>query len=53
MRDGGGLLLRVVGPRGEVLVPFVEAFVAAVDRAAGTIELELPAGLVEECGSRS
>jgi 16S rRNA processing protein RimM len=53
MRDGGGLLLRVVGPRGEVLVPFVEAFVAAVDRAAGTIELELPEGLVEECGSRS
>ncbi len=51
--DGGGLLLRVVGPRGELLVPFVETFVAAVDREARTIELELPEGLVEECGSRS
>jgi 16S rRNA processing protein RimM len=51
--DGGGLLLRVVGPRGDLLVPFVETFVESVDRESRTIELALPEGLVEECGSRS
>ena len=49
--DGGGLLLEVAGPERRVLVPFVDAFVVRVDVAARRIELDLPPGLVDICGS--
>lgn len=51
--QGGGLLLRIEGPRGVLLVPFVEPFIARLDREARTLELTLPAGLIEACASRS
>ncbi len=51
--NGGGQLLRIVGERGVLLVPFVESFVEAVDIAGRTIALRLPAGLLETCVSRS
>lgn len=51
--QGGGLLLRIEGPRGVLLVPFVEPFVAGLDREARALELSLPAGLIETCASRS
>lgn len=41
-------LLAVATATGEVLVPFVKAFVPAVDIAAGTVTLTPPAGLFEE-----
>jgi 16S rRNA processing protein RimM len=53
IEDGGGLLLEVVGDRGVLLVPFVEAYLVAIDVAAGRIEFELPEGLVESCASPS
>lgn len=53
IEDGGGLLLRLDGPSGELLVPFVEAYVAGVDVAGRRIELRLPPGLVETCASGS
>ena len=53
MDDGGGLILVVDDGSRRVPLPFVASFVAAVDVAAGTIELELPPGLVETCASRS
>jgi 16S rRNA processing protein RimM len=37
----------VVAPRG-ALVPLVKAFVRSIDVAAGTIVMDLPAGLLEE-----
>jgi 16S rRNA processing protein RimM len=51
--DGGGLLLLVDDGSRRVPVPFVARFLRAVDVAAGTIEVELPPGLVEICASRS
>ena len=39
-------LLVVHGPRGEVLVPFVEQFVVAIDRAARRITIRLLEGLL-------
>ena len=41
-------LLAVATGTGEVLVPFVKAFVPAVDIAAGTVTLTPPAGLFED-----
>lgn len=49
IEDGGGLLLRLADPRRELLVPFVETFLVAVDVAARRIDLRLPPGLVETC----
>ena len=40
------LILVVRGPRGETLIPFVEAMVPAVDAAARRITVELPEGLL-------
>ena len=51
--DGGGLILVVDDGRRRVPLPFVASFVVAVDVAAGTIEFELPPGLVEICASGS
>ncbi|MGN6501989.1 MAG: ribosome maturation factor RimM [Pseudolysinimonas sp.] len=41
-------LLAVATATGEVLVPFVKAFVPALDLAAGTVTLTPPAGLFED-----
>lgn len=51
--DGGGQILVVEGPAGELLVPFVERFIRSVDLEARTIELDLPPGLIETCASGS
>ena len=51
--DGGGTVLRIVRPGAELLVPFVDRFVAGIDRTARIVRLELPEGLVEACTSRS
>ncbi len=53
VEDGGGLLLVVEGPEGTLPIPFVRSFLQRVDVEEGVIELELPAGLVETCASRS
>lgn len=53
VENGGGQLLRIVGPRGVLLVPFVERFLERVDVAGRSIALRLPEGLVEACVSRS
>ncbi len=60
LEDGGGLLLVIEGGeagegenRGEVLVPFVQSFIRGIDVANGTIDLELPPGLLETCASTS
>jgi hypothetical protein len=47
------VLLRIVGERGELLVPFAEPFLAGLDREQKILDLDLPAGLIEACGSRS
>lgn len=36
----------VVGPFGEVLIPAVDAFVGRIDLEAGTMEVDLPDGLI-------
>lgn len=48
----GGWLLRLEGRQGELLIPFVESFLARVDVEAQRIEVELPEGFVEACGSK-
>lgn len=52
IEDGGGLLLEVGGDAG-VLVPFVHAYLTRVDVAARRIDVRLPPGLIETCGSTS
>ncbi|MGE5234082.1 MAG: ribosome maturation factor RimM [Acidobacteriota bacterium] len=59
---GGGLLLAIERPAGDreagsgraarLLVPFAEAYLRRVDVAARRIDMALPEGLVEACGSR-
>lgn len=53
VEDGGGLLLRVRGAGRELLIPFVDSYLTAVDVAARRIGLALPPGLVETCASKS
>lgn len=53
LEDGGGVMLRVEGDGRGLLVPFARAFVVAVDVDGGTIELDLPEGLLETCAFRS
>lgn len=53
IEDGGGLLLQIESPRGELLVPFVRSYLRRVDIADRRIELSLPEGLVETCVSKS
>lgn len=53
LEDGGGLLLEVKSEAETVLVPFVQAFIRRVDVETGRIDLDLPAGLIETCVSRS
>ncbi|MBZ0114717.1 MAG: ribosome maturation factor RimM [Thermoanaerobaculia bacterium] len=52
LEDGGGIILRVVGEAGEVLIPFVEPYLRRVDVEEKIIELEVPEGLIEVCGSK-
>jgi 16S rRNA processing protein RimM len=47
LEGGGGLLLRVRGPRGELLLPFVEAYLVEVDAAGRRIVWDLPEGFAE------
>jgi len=60
LEDGGGLLLIVetretdgtaAEGRRRVPVPFVQSFIREIDVARGTIDLELPPGLLETCAS--
>jgi len=55
VEDGGGHLLRLrrASDEVEILVPFVDAFIERLDVEAQEIDLRLPAGLVEICGSAS
>jgi 16S rRNA processing protein RimM len=59
VEGGGGDLLRVVSPpRGnapgrELLLPFVDDYLAEVDVAGRRILWDLPEGLIEACGSAS
>lgn len=53
IEDGGGLLLEVSDGERTLMIPFVRRFLVAVDRGARAIELDLPAGLIETCASRS
>ena len=51
LEDGGGVLFRVRNGDHEVLVPFVESFIASIDITNGLIEVKLPEGLIETCTS--
>ncbi len=53
IEDGGGVLLAVRSGAREVLVPFVDAYLVAVDVDRGQIDLQLPEGLIEACTSSS
>ena len=53
VEDGGGVMLIVEGEGRRIPVPFVKEFLRRVDVAAGTIDLELPEGLLETCASTS
>ncbi len=53
VEDGGGLLLIVEDGDRRLPIPFVQSFLREVDVDRGRIDLELPAGLVETCASRS
>jgi 16S rRNA processing protein RimM len=53
IEGGGGTLLRVVAPGRELLLPFVEPYLAEVDVAGHRIVWDLPEGLIEACGSAS
>lgn len=51
--DGGGTLLEVEKDGRRVALPFVEAFLVRVDRAARRIDLRLPEGLLPTCAYKS
>jgi 16S rRNA processing protein RimM len=53
LEDGGGQLLEIEGAGRTLLLPFVRAYLIAVDVDAGRIELALPEGLIETCASTS
>ena len=53
IEDGGGLLLEVDRGEEKLLIPFVRAFLGSVDVDGGSIELQLPPGLLETCVSES
>ena len=52
LEDGGGEILRVVDGDREVLIPFVDPFLVHIDTDQQLIELNLPDGLIETCGSK-
>jgi len=47
VEGGGGTLLRVDGPHGELLLPFVDEYLEEVDVARRKIAWHLPEGLVD------
>jgi len=53
IEDGGGLLLEIDRGGRKVLIPFVRSFLRKIDIAAGSIELDLPPGLLDTCASTS
>lgn len=53
VEDGGGLLLVVDDGVRRLPVPFVRDFLARVDVEAKRIEVALPEGLIETCGTAS
>ena len=53
VEDGGGLILRVDDGERTLMIPFVRAYLKQVDTESATIEVDLPEGLVEACGSPS
>lgn len=53
VEDGGGLLLILEKEGRRLPVPFVQSFLCKVDIAGGSIELDLPQGLIEACESTS
>jgi 16S rRNA processing protein RimM len=53
LEDGGGLLLVVDDSERRVPIPFVQGFLRKVDVADGSIELDLPPGLLDVCASKS
>jgi 16S rRNA processing protein RimM len=48
LETGGNAVLVLRGPRGELLVPFIEDVVTAVDLPAGTLTVDLIEGLVPD-----
>jgi len=52
METGANDVLVVKGPRGEILIPAVEPFIAEVDLEAGRIRVETPPGLIPEGDGR-
>jgi 16S rRNA processing protein RimM len=53
LEGGGGELLRVVGPRGELLLPFVDSFLGEVNVDERRIDWHLPDGFVDPAGRES
>ncbi len=53
LEDGGGLILEVESGSKRLLVPFVEAYLDAVQVDGRRIDLNLPKGLIETCTSES
>jgi len=53
VEDGGGWLLEIEGRAGRLLVPFVDAYLAAVNIEHRRIEVDLPEGLIKLCTSTS
>lgn len=52
-QDGGGTLLEVEQGGQRSVIPFVEAFLVKVDRAARRIDFRLPEGLLATCAYKS
>jgi len=50
LEGGGGTLLRVESDRGELLLPFVDAYLGNVDVAAQRIDWTLPEGFLDAAG---
>lgn len=53
VEDGGGHLLQVDDQGRTLLIPFVAAYIEALDVTGRRIDLRLPPGLVETCASES
>lgn len=53
IEDGGGSILRVRDGEAELLLPFVQEFLAEIDTEGRRIDVDLPDGLVEACRSKS
>jgi 16S rRNA processing protein RimM len=45
--SGGTYILKVDGPKGEILIPFAESYLRKVDLGQGRIDVDLPEGLAD------